>query len=434
MSGSVVPLTKGGKLLLDDPRPIPNKAPNKRQALDFPAYDRRQSHPGTGLEPERVWHIFRAAEHGHLECQADLFDDIVESDGHLRSLIEGRIVAVAGKDWVIQPGGSDPASIKAAEALEEALTDGLDFVELLEHQLTAPYYGFACSEIIWGLRDNLVAPTRFIDVPHRRFRIGEKGDLRLVTKNERYNGEELKAGKWIISKARHASLARAGLLRTAAWWALFKRMSVRDWVVYAEKFGLPYITGRYQQSASDESKAVLAQVVEDLGSDGYAVLSDEVDVAIHDIGTRMGDDAVHPALIGLCEAQMSKLIYGATLTNDSGGSGSWALGKVHQGRSFALEQADASRFQHVFRKHISAPFVKYNNFGKARPPRLKIQISQELDPKTRAQVASILVNELGAEIDGKQLMDELGFRRPAIEDDTLRGAQPQKAPIDVEDE
>jgi len=420
MAGVVLPFPAVNQLRAEPSAPL-SKPSDPEQFRPWVNYDRRQGHPGAGLEPEVVWSIFRSAEHGYLTTQADLFDDMIESDGHLRSLIEGRIIAVAGKDWVIQPGGTDDASIAAAQALEESLTDELDFVELLEHQLTAPYYGYACSEIIWDVVDGLVAPVKFLDVPHRRFRTDDLGNLRLLTERHKIYGEALRPGKWFVSRRHHANLARAGLLRTATWWALFKRMSVRDLVVYAEKFGIPYITGHYDDDVtSEESREVLAQVVRDLGSDGYAVLSKSVDVVIHDSASRMaGNDGVHPALINLCEAQMSKLINGATLTSDTGqtNTGSWALGKVHQNRAFALEQADANKLSHAFVRHVAAPFIEFNNFKGARPPRLKIQVVQELEPKTRSEVASIFVNELGARIDLKQLMDEVGFRPPSRDDD-----------------
>jgi phage gp29-like protein len=38
---------------------------------------------------------------------------------------------------------------------------------------------------------------------------------------------------------------RSGYLRTAIWWSWFKSLTVRDWVAFAERFGLPYPIGKY---------------------------------------------------------------------------------------------------------------------------------------------------------------------------------------------
>ena len=50
-------------------------------------FDETQAHPGFGLTPERVLRIFRAAEAGYPAAQCDLFDDLIENDGHLRDLL-----------------------------------------------------------------------------------------------------------------------------------------------------------------------------------------------------------------------------------------------------------------------------------------------------------------------------------------------------------
>ncbi|MGK0740256.1 DUF935 domain-containing protein, partial [Yokenella regensburgei] len=40
-------------------------------------------HPSTGLDIQRVYHLFSAAEQGDIQAQSDLFTDMEERDGHL---------------------------------------------------------------------------------------------------------------------------------------------------------------------------------------------------------------------------------------------------------------------------------------------------------------------------------------------------------------
>lgn len=405
------------------PPAIAGGGPPARQAKPLGGWmDGWSTHPGTGADPQTVHHTFRMAELGHLWRQCDLFDDLIESDGHLRSLVEGRIGAVAGREWVIQPGAKDPASIKAAELLDASLRDAINFGDFLEHQLSATFYGFAASEIDWQLRDGAIVPVWFANAPHSRFVLDEFNELRLITKVGDTTGEPLAPGGWCVSRRRHKNLARAGLMRTAAWWAVFKRLSVRDWMIFAEKFGIPMILGVYAENASPEARSALEQAVEDVGEAGQAVLSEATKIVLHEVTQRSGDNQqLHPAVVALCESQMSKLINGSTLTSESGGPGSFALGKVHENRQFSLEVGDASRLGNVFRQYIGTTFLALNGFTGARAPRLKIQVMQEIDPLARAQIASIVVNELGAEIDGAHLLDELGFRRPLRPEDALKG-------------
>src|SRR5262252_9603776 len=78
-------------------------------------------HPGDALTVKRVVTIFRSAEYGFPVDQCDLFEDVIENDGHLRGLVETRTDTVAGKEWIIQAGGDDPEDHKAAEMLADAL-------------------------------------------------------------------------------------------------------------------------------------------------------------------------------------------------------------------------------------------------------------------------------------------------------------------------
>lgn len=413
---------------IESPRPLPRKTPEGQQVAPFVSYDRRQAHPGFGLTNKRIWSVFRSAEAGWIQAQCDLFDDIKESDGHLGSLYNGRLDAVAGKEWVIQAGGGDDASKAAAQALADSLEDDENFVDFMEHQLSAEFYGFAASEINWSYdeRERLWTPDRFVNVPHRRFYIEDGIKPRLLTKSERAKGVELLPGKWVVSRGRHTNLARAGILRTATWWAHFKRLSVRDWVVFAAKFGIPHVTGVYEERASDEAKVALEQAVEDIGEGGQAILAETTRIVLSELSQRAGDtSSVHPAIVALCEAQMSKLINGATLNVETAGPGSFALGKVHQTRAHVKDVSAALRMSRVFRSQVCKPFCEYNGFTEAgaKAPKLKIQVVQELDQATRLQLASVLANELGGDVDEAQLRDELGLRKPDDEANTLRGTK-----------
>jgi phage gp29-like protein len=391
-------------------------------------YDRLQAHPGYGLTNQRIWQTYRNAECGWVQPQCDLFDDIKESDGHLLSLYNGRLEAVAGKEWVIQAGGTDAASKAAAEALAEQLDDDENFVEFMEHQLSAEFYGFAASEMAWGFseRERIWAPERFINVPHRRFSVNNGSKLMLLTDESRFDGIPLEVARWVVSRGRHANIARAGLLRTATWWAHFKRLSVRDWVIFAAKFGIPHVTGVYQENASEEAQSALKTAVEDIGEGGQAILAETTRIVLSELAQRSGDtSSVHPSIIAMCEAQMSKLINGATLNVETGGPGSFALGKVHQTRAHVKDVSAALRMSRVFRSQVSGPFCHFNGFlaAGAKAPRLKIQVVQELDQATRLMLASMMANELGADIDEAQLRDELGLRKPSDEANTLRGTK-----------
>lgn len=381
-------------------------------------------HPGYGLTPQRVLRVFRESEAGCLRELADLYDDLIESDAHLRAAFESRIKSVSGKEIQIHAGADDEASKAAADALENALDDlELGLVNNIEHLLEAPFKGWSATEIEWGMRDGLWVPVAFDDVSHRRFNFNPRtGEILLSMPGNLAGGDSLWQDKWIVSRARHSNLARAGLFRTATWWALFKRLSMRDWIVFAERFGIPHAIGYYQDEATEEARTALEQALKDLGEGGHAVLHELTKIVFADVSQRSGDtSSVHPAILDRCDAEISKLISGATLISQTGGPGSFALGRVHADRAFSLELADAAHLQRVWRRFVAKPFVQFNGFtdAGAKPPRLVIRKFQEIDPKDLMEIAAQL-NDRGVAIDGRAMADLVGLRIATDDANALR--------------
>lgn len=378
-------------------------------------------HPGYGLTMRSLLAIYRMAEMGEPEMQCDLFDDKIEADAHLRSQLEARRDAVAGKPWIIQAGGDTVADKKAAKQLEEALRLVPNFAETLSHQCEAKWYGWSATEIDWDYRDGLFVPAWFANVKHRRFRFDPDG-YPLLTSTANPDGEYLEPGKWWITYAGSwENAVRAGLMRTAAIWSLFKTMAFRDWVIFAERFGMPYVTGEHAPTATAEDKKTLDRALAMLGKEGWARFSNLCKIVVHWVEGGGKSSDVHGAIAQACNAENSKLVTGATLTSETGGPGSFALGTVHADEAYDRRAGDGEKVSLRFEQDLGAAFVHFNGM-KARPPRIKISVVRDLKPETRAKIADILANNLGLELDEEQIRQEFGFKAPA-EGKGLRGTK-----------
>jgi phage gp29-like protein len=400
---------------------LPRSAPLGRLvATQPPVGDRWVMHPGHDLNPQRIVRAYANAEIGFPAMQCDLFDDIVETDGHLRSQMESRLRAVLGKPWIVQPGGDDPEDARAAEMFDQALR-GVEVKKLIEHQLTANWYGYAASEIEWVRDGGLTIPRSFVNVSPRRIRFDALDAPRLLTADAPVNGVELEAGRWIYSRRQHRTNARAGLLRTACWWAYFKKATMRDWLIFSSRFGIPYVHGKYDQTATEEDKKVLEQAVRQLGSDGAAIFSTAAEIAVTSLefGGRSGD--VQGAITARCDAEISKLITGGTLTSGEGTStGSYALGQVHAEVRFDLIEADASGVGDQIACDLGRAFVAFNGL-KGRPPMLRGQMMRDVDPTARIKIFATAVNELRLPVDTEQVYAEFHLKKPPTPERKIAG-------------
>ena len=87
------------------------------------------AHPSRGLTIRRLPRILQEAEQGYLSAQADLFDDMVEKDGHIFSEMAKRKNALLGLDWSIEPRRNATAEEKNLAAMVQEWFDSLDNLE-----------------------------------------------------------------------------------------------------------------------------------------------------------------------------------------------------------------------------------------------------------------------------------------------------------------
>lgn len=402
-------------LLLDaNGRPmLPSSAARSSRVVRRSSADTFSRHSGLGLTPDGYAAYMRMAERGDPLQQFDCWEDQLERDGHARGLMNARIELTSGCDWTLTAGRDDVASQKAASALEERLRNGTQFREFVEHHLTAPFFGIAASNIVWDFVDGMIAPTEFVNVAHRRFRAPsqERADeIMLVNAGEdgRLRLEELVAGLWALSRYRHRNPWAAGLLRTMGWWMFFKNTSVGEWIVFAEMFGMPMAIGFYQEGAGAASRMELENIVQQLGTDGWAVVSDLCDLVIKDAARSGDSSSVYPIIANRCDAELSKLVTGGTANTDIGNKGSYAAGEIHADRAYALGRADASRLNDMFTRDISSWFCRFNGFDRAAPPRLTIYTRR--DGLEHAQRLAIIGQVV--ELDPNQIYEDFGVRKP----------------------
>lgn len=415
----------------------PPKAPQTR---DLP-WIQYEEHPEYGLTPARMSDIFLEAETGYLARQCDLFDGLRQADPHLRNLYEQRRGAVSGKPRAWQPGGKGGESELAAAVLDRAMRE-LPIKAALEHQLTFNEFGFAATEIVWGIKiyegRAWTVPVQLINVPHRRFVTDPKTDeLRLITERERVLGEPLRPGSWWVTIKPGAKIARAGLGRTAAAFAMYKRWGTRDWVIYSEKFGVPLIIVKVPFNAPDELKAVARRIVANIGTDGGAMVEvpEDGDVTV-EIKEASKADSTHTSatLIAYCNSENSKLVNGGTLSNDNAGSGgaSYGLGNVHMSVRWECVQDDADSIQESQDCSIAKPFLYWNSFAAdTTAPALEIEIVEDQEPAAYLANVEKAVS-LGVDASKAEIQRRIGAKPPLNDEDSVIKSRVKKAAQDAE--
>lgn len=400
--------------------------------------DRFSSYPSVGLTPQRLARIFREADEGDILRQAELFEEMEEKDAHLYSLLQTRKNAVLGLDYEVVPFSEEAQDREVAEFVTEALDRILGFEEAILDLLDAIGKGFSVTEIIWEVAEGRVWARELRWVPQKRFTFAsEDGSLRLLTDQEPTRGIELPANKFVVHryKAKSGHPSRQGVLRVIAWMYLFKNYTLKDWVAFAEVYGMPLRLGKYDPGASPEDRERLLQTVVQLGTDAAGIISRNTEIEfIETKGT--GGGSVYQALANFCNAEMSKAILGQTLTTEVGSRGSYAASQTHAEVRQDLLEADAKALAETLRRDLIRPLVLFNFGPEARLPWLKFHYEPPEDLEAASKTYAVLVKDVGLPIAAEHIYEKFGIPKPEAGQELVApagGAAPLKGLVLSED-
>jgi phage gp29-like protein len=375
------------------------KKPEMRQIAVTAIRDRWSQYPSKGLTPEKLASILVEADQGDAYRQAELFEEMEEKDAHLFSEFQKRKNAVLSFDYEIQPFSESAEDKKIAEFLQDVFFNLPKFEDAMLDLLDAIPKGFALIEPIYDFLDNRVVISDLSWIHQKRAVFYDRGAggiwqktfemPKIITEAEQINGEIMPPFKLIYHrhKARSGYDTRAGIMRVCAWMYLFKNYSIKDWVAFAEIFGMPLRLGKYDSAASKEDKDSLITAIQSLGTDAAGVISKNTEIEfVESVKSTSGTDNIYSLLANFCDKQMSKAILGQTLTTQEGDSGSYALGKVHNEVRQDLTRGDSEALSKTIRFQAFRPLVGWN-FGWDKPlPWFKIQYEPSEDLKTLSEV------------------------------------------------
>ena len=374
---------------------------------------RYRGYPSRGLTPEGLSAIFAEADAGRTERQMELYEEMEEKDAHLGSVLQSRKLAVIGLQWEVSPASSADGDAAVCEFVRSAMHSIGNLEEALSALMHAVAGGFSAAELIWQIRDGAALVSEMKPRPQTAFTFLDREGLRqvpmLLTNEQPLYGEPLIPGKFAVHYAtgRAAHPVRAGVMRSCAWMYLFKNYTLKDWVVFSERFAQPMRLGKFSQGASESDRNALRQAVFNLGSDAAAVISESTVIELLEAEGRKGSAEVYESLASYCDRAMSKAVLGQTLTTEQAG-GTYATARVHDSVRRDILEADAVALGRTIRQQIIRPLVEYN-FGPATQlPNFRFMHEPGGDLRELAETYKTL-SAMGLEIPESHIRERFGL-------------------------
>ena len=352
------------------------RQPERREIAAVAIRDRWSTYPGKGLTPEKLARIFLEADGGDVYRQSELFEEMEEKDTHLFSQLQTRKNAILGLDYEILPYEKGRENQRIADFVGDLLFSLEDFEDLLLDSLDAIGKGFSLSEVIWDSAEGKSVIKGFNWLHQKRAVFSEWGKgpwekdfqvPRITTEAEPARGEIMPPFKLVYHryKARSGYDTRAGVLRVCAWMYLFKNYAIKDWVAFAEIFGIPLRLGKYDSGASPEDKDALVTAIQSLGSDAAGIISKSTEIEFIETVKGQAKENIFNALAEFCDKQMSKAILGQTASTE-GTPGKLGNEDAQDQVRRDLIKADSEALAKSIRFQAIRPLVGYN-FGWDKP-------------------------------------------------------------------
>lgn len=352
--------------------------------------------------------ILREAEDGNTRRLFALYRDFVAGDDTIQGDFSTRKLAVLGETTGIQPFDKKvPDDVRAAEAIEQMVGDCADIVHRYKELLDSSLYPVVLMEKVFkvsskpGLRYDLaglhmVEPQLF-DWTEGKLRIEEVDE---ATGNPRGSYICPDPSRYITHRGHLLTTPDrwGGPMRSILFWKLFAANDRDWWVRFLERYGSPFILGKYDQS-DDASRLGLQQAFKTATRLFGLVVSRDTEVELVQANSAQGGDAFEK-FQDYAAKRISKLILGQTLSTNSDptGIGGGASGEHGQVRA-DLKRWDAVCLGATLRSQLFTQYLRINGIP-GRAPHITFGGEDAEDAKSIGELLAGLASA------GLQLTDE----------------------------
>lgn len=317
-------------------------------------------------DPMAIKGFLNSTSNGQLQFLMEFYDLLQERDPQLNGLVVSRKNAVAGKPLSIQPLDLDEKSKSLAEFIQYCIRRISNLQKAIYHLLDGVYRGVSVCEIRWGYDEtnNIYLPIELVPIHGKKIGFDINFEPMFYDPwNPELNYKKLSdyPNKFIvhIPSINVIYPTLDGLFRPAALYSFAKSKALAYWLNGAERFAIPTIYAKVPKQTPQDIMIDLRRSLNMLTSAGVAVFKGDTEINTLTSGMA-GGDQVWLGLARYCDAQITKLICGGTLTVEAGNAGSYALGEVHERVRQDLLEGDGEAICRTLERDLFAAIVRMN--------------------------------------------------------------------------
>lgn len=339
--------------------------------------------------------LFRQGRGEFLKIYRDL-----ERDERVSTVLEKRYTNVSRAPWVVEPGKrrgmeataedkrmadlvNDVISSLGMQTEEDARRHNAfaqfrtGFDSITAGLLDAILMGFAVGECIWAQDGNIAYVDQIKLRDQRRFRFDPEMNLRLITRENMFDGVELPARKFLVYTwgSKWDPYGR-GLGHQLYWPVFFKRQGMSYWLRFLDKFGMPTVVAKTPPGTSETDKAKLLDMAESVQNEAAVRIEEAQILELLEANRSALSSGGYDALVEHLDNSITISVLGSTLSTDIGDKGSFAAADVHKDETRLRGMVDSEALNEYLSRSLSA-WITHFNSDSAVPPIIKRLFPEE---------------------------------------------------------
>lgn len=336
------------------------------------------------------------------------------SDSHVGGCVRRRKAAIKGLEWRITPTGNE----KTDEILA-SLFDRLPVNQIINQILDATLFGYQALEVMWSSENGLLLPSEIVGKPQEWFVFDEDNRLMLRTKENR-NGDIVPEKKFLLATQQADYMNPYGRadLAMCFWAATFKKGGFKFWLEFAEKYGSPWLVGKYPRNANAHEIDELLDSMEKMLGTAVAAVPDDSSIDMLESGSKGGSSQVFDDFLRYCKSEIAIALLGQNQTTEAEANRASATAGLEVTRD--IRDDDASIVEGVFNQLLA--WICELNFHVDTLPTFELYEQESID-KLQAERDGLLAG-LGVQFTEQYIMRTYGF-----EEGDIVVAAPEKSAV-----
>ena len=312
-------------------------------------------------------------------------------DPHLSAVVQQRKGLVTQLGWEINYDGRKEISKKVVKWIEK-----LNMQNVINNILDAVLYGFNVMEITWEIKNNEIFPAKLEQKPQEWFIFDKDNSLHLRQKDSYgYSfavGESIPTYKMLITQHDPSYVNPYGekLITRCYHPVILKRAGLDYWQVMMERYGMPFLIGRYLPNSTEQQKSEMLDNLKEMVNDNVAVFQEGMTIELKE-SPRYDLGQLYKFLAEFYNGEISKAILTVTLTTELGNVGSYAAASEHKDLLSNIGLTDKKLVENTLNE-----LIKYY---------CKLNFSVDEYPKIKFQKKESIID---ANIDRDKILSEIG--------------------------